>query len=1112
MKTKRLIVLLFLFLASLTKAQDRTVEGKVTSIEGEELPGVNILIKGSDVGAVTDINGNYKIVAGDDAVLIFSYVGYAPQEVRVGTQSKVDVRLEESFQELGEVVITALGIERETKTLTYAQQTVDAENMKKARTPNFLQGLSGSAAGLQVVNSGTATGSTRVIIRGINSISGNNQPLFVLDGIPLDQTDQNSDQGSWGGSDSFAPYDYGDPLSNINPDDIESIEVLKGASASALYGSRANNGVILITTKTGQSSDGWGVSLNSNTMFTTVAQWPERQYMYGAGDMNRITPDGNEYANGSKVYDPANPGLVNINSNPRQGYAHGMPLTGFDVIGYNGETMPYSASPDGLKGLYQTGTMFTNGVSLDKSHKNGSFRLGYTNTIGEWLMDDREKVNRHNISLRATQNLTDNLNVDASMYYTYDEITNRVPVNGSLRAPGNTTVYWQPTMNHDNMNPYKDDLGFGYPFQAGDGTIGNPFWNLYENGNQDENNRIMSKIKMNYEIIDGFNVIGSVNGDFNAMSGYTFENPGAPYGDGNGRYAQFNQTTANWNYELLTTFNKDINDLSLSAMAGTNSWRYNLSRLEVVNEQLIRKNMFSTNNNAGVSQSFPRNSQRVLNSVFGSVNVGYKGIVFFDGTLRSEWSSTLPEENNPFIYPSLGTSFIFSEVLPENNILSFGKARLSWAVVGNSADPYKTIDVTNYGGIFGSAPYVSFLNNQPNPVALKRNSSLRNEETRSIEFGVEGKLFNNKVDFNFTYYSTESSSNILQGSTSVVTGFTEKIENVGVITNKGVELFLGANVLDGPVKWDIGVNYSHNRGHVKTLSENIPFVVLNDWGGSFAQIRAVQGEPYGQIYASGPLRNANGEVIIPSTQPQAWGSPGVPVYLNSPIEALGNAQPDWIGGVRNSVSYKGFSLNVLFDIKVGGDILSMSHARSTQFGLTPETLEGRDEFTFSNRILGENNEERAGRGIDGTDYHRGDRVQGALFDGVLHTVNEDGSYTSIDQPNNIYVAPGSQFNTTGIPNKYFWGWIDHRWSVFDASYVKLRELSLGYSLSNEMLAKTPFNNVTLSIVGRNLAILHQNTPNGIDPEASTNSGNGQGLEFGSFLPTRSVGFNLNFSF
>ncbi|GAL68388.1 putative outer membrane protein [Jejuia pallidilutea] len=1027
---------------------------------------------------MTDFDGNFSLDVPRTGVLVISYIGFESKEVVLGNSNQIKIQLNQSTEELDEIVVTALGVKREARSLTSAQQTVNTEGLKEARTTNFAAALSGVAAGVQVTNAQTASGSNRVTIRGVTSLSGNNQPLYVLDGVPLDQTLGDEQSGAWGNAVTYAPVDYGDPISSLNPDDIEGIEVLKGASASALYGSRAANGVILITTKKGTKKKGMGVTINSNTTLQTVNQFPDYQYQYGSGSLGSVAINPTFVR---EIDGVSYPTLVGQNS------AYGGPLLGYDVIEYDGTIGTYSSRPDNIRELYKTGVTNILGVQLSQANDNSTFRLGYTYTDGDWIMDRQDQIERHNITLRATSKLSDRLSVDASMIYIKNNVTNRVVENGSPRNPSQNYIQMHPNMYRGNLTPWKDENGNA--FRTGNVWLSNPYWNINENTNEDDNGRFIGRFDLTYNIIKDWDVTAKVNADIRNSEGFQYYAPGATY-DIDGSYSAYNNKSENWNFELISTYRKNFDKLSLVAIAGANSWKFNFSRRNAIINQLLFPDVLSLSNNAGDPLVEEFDSERVLNSVFGSVNLGYNNTVYLDISARSEWSSTLSLENNNFTYGSAGMSLIFSKLTGTNNIFSFGKLRGSVAEVGNSATPYQVFDTYLYGGNFQGIPWVS-------PFNTKNRLDLKNETTRSFEVGLETKFLKNRISLNATYYKTSSFDQILNGPVSPTTGFTSSVINAGEITNKGFEVYLNARVIDSRFKWDIDLNWSNNESFVEEIDPQVPRVILNQWGGR-TRIVADEGQPYGNIVTSDFRRDENGIPVINPLNGKPFEVPDV---------VVGNFQPDWIGSVRNSFKYKGFYLNVLVDVKKGGDLFSGSFLRANQFGTHAATLAGRDEFLLSNRIIGEQNNERRGEGLFGNEYIQ-IRDQGAIYPGNLAVWADSDGDGTFDwepgtEPNNIYLPP-SQVQGT------IWQYTSQ--AVFDASYVKLREMVFGFNFPKRLTDKTPFTTISTSIVGRNLWIIHQNTPKGIDPESNSTSGNGQGLEFGSFLPNSTFGLNVNLSF
>lgn len=1066
---KKLILLSgLLCLHAFLFAQGVAISGLVTDETGEGLPGVNVVKKGTAIGTITDINGSYQLEVEDpeNSILAFSSVGYITEEFTVGNLNVINVTLTQDITRLSEIVVSAFGLQRETKSLVYARQGVETEDLIEARTNNFVQGLAGKAAGVQITSSQIPTGSNRVIIRGNNSLTGNNQPLYVVDGIPLDnpQGDQNVSVWNSGGD-----IDYGNPISQINASDIENIEILKGPNAAALYGSRAANGVILITTKKGTTTKGVGISFNHNTMFTQNSEYPDFQYVYGSGNAFKT-------AQNSNAIDKAT-GLPTVGSYTS---AYGSPLLGYDVLGWNGEVIPYTADRDNVRDLYQVGTNYTNNISFDKAWDKSSIRISYTNTNAEWTIKDMEEQKRHNFSLKAITQIGKKLKLETTILYTNDNVRNRVYQNGSNRNPANNYMYMHPNMNTANLTPYKDEKGNAFNFT---GPFHNPLWNLYENYNQDYTNRLIGNIGLTYDIVDGLNFRGRIMGDLRFVKGEEFNNMGASY-DADGLYRAFDENNYNWNYEGIFNYNKTFNDFSITALLGGNLWDVSRSSRTATIGSLLLPEVASLSNAASPAEVREVDITKRIGSAFGSVSVGYRGIIYLDLTGRNDWSSTLPKENNSYFYPSAGTSFVFSELMPNNNVLSFAKLRASWAQVGSDADPYRINTTYNYGGNYQSVAW-TFLGE------TKNNEQLKPEITTSKEIGLEAMFLENRVGFNLTYYNSSTINQIISAQVTPTTGFNAQVYNAGEITNKGWEIFLNARVLDGAFKWDIDLNYSKNESLVVSLIEGVDAFEMRRWFN--VTVNAEVGQPYGTIRGNMGARDAEGHILVKSN--------GRVIPIANSL--LGNATPDWLAGITNRFSYKGFSLSVLFDMKKGGDVYSGGMLKQTNFGIHALTLEGRDEYYMSSIILGENNNERKGVGLYGNPYVD-DRVKGAIYeDSYLGVVDPDtGDWIAGEKSENYISVQPYNYDRLNSQERI----------VYDASYVKLREVIFGYTLPNSLLANVPFTNVRVSLVGRNLATLHRNTPWGIDPEAGTTSGNGVGIEYGSFLPTASYGFNINFSF
>ncbi len=1079
-------LLLFLF-PILIFSQDKIIKGKVVDKAGLGIPGVTVVLKDSNTATTTNFDGDYSIATGKikNGILVFSYIGYTTKNMIFNNQTNtINVSLSESQQLLEEVVVTALGIKREKKSLVYATQTIDTQDMTEARSTNFLNALSGKAAGVQIVKSGTPTGSTRVVIRGLTSVTGDNQPLYVIDGIALDSGQGDGSVSVWndgGKNTAVSDIDYGSPLSHINPDDIDSIDILKGPNAAALYGSRASNGVVLITTKKGKTSSSLGVTINSNSSYITNREYPYYQYVYGSGSGGRLVSS-------AAGIDPVTglPSVAGINSYR----AYGALMLGQDIMGFTGTQSKYLPKPNNIKELYQMGVVTTNSVAIDKGGDLGSFRLSFANTSGDHVMENLEVQKKNNLTFRGSQKISKSLTTDISVLYTNNKVKNRTYQNGSERNPANNYMYMLPDMGKDNLLPYKTDenVAFAAP---GNGPFKNPYWNLYENSNQDEANNLIGNVTLNWEILKGLSLKSKVNGSVNLVQGEEFNNMGAAY-DPDGFYRTFNNQTQNWNYEAILNYNKKFEDFSIVALLGTNRFDLTSSQRQTRINSLLLRDVRSLSNSNGIPEVIEIDARKRINSGFSSLSLGYKNTYFMDVTARNDWSSTLPSNNNSYFYPYIGGSFIFSELIPKNDILTYGKIRGSYAQVGNDTKPYNTITNYQYGGLYNGSAWLAYQ-------TTRNNSDLKPELTSSNEFGIETRLFKNRVSLSATYYESSTINQIIAAQTSSTSGFSSQFFNAGEIRSKGMEFVFSGKIIDNSFKWAVDLNWSKNESLVVSLIDGVDRLSLRTWFNVnvFAEVGKPLGELRGNVQARDP---ETGIPLVLENGRVAWKQ----------NEVLGNAQPDWIGGLKNSFSYNGFSLNVLLDAKIGGEMYSGTMLKTVNQGAHADTYAGRDEFLFSSVIMGETNDERFGRGLYGNTYADSDRIKGRQYAGsAISTTDANGNLVAKRDANGNIVYSNAFIS----PETYgFDGLNDQLRFTYDASYVKLREITLGYTFPNKFLKKTPFKRAKFSLVGRDLWTIYRNTPQGIDPEAGTTSGNGQGIEYGSFLPTRTLGININLGF
>lgn len=1025
-------------------AQSNTGEitGSVQDESGKRLDNVSVtaFLNGNAQATATVTNGKgifhlRNLVIGQVYTVTVSSVGYETETIKnVATTAKpssITVQLKESSATLNQVVVTALGIKRETKSLTYSRQSVDVNTLNETKSPNLINALSGKVAGLQVVPSGFNTGSARVVIRGNNSLTGNNQPLFVVDGMPIDNSA--GDAGS---------LDYGNNAADINPADIENIEVLKGPNASALYGSRAANGVILITTKKGSSK--FRVSLNANVQFQTLTEFPQYQNAYGVGtsfyiDNTHTIPVGS----------------VNYRS-------WGSPMLGQPYVALNGENKPYLPHPSNVKAFYSTAHLFTNSVAVEGGSATTTYRLGYTNYAGTSVVKGFNEDDKHSIDLRLTNSFAKWISLDAIVNFVHDLVHNRQYANSNGRNPTNLYTHMARSTELSELLPYEDpvtgkEIGTHRNFS-------NPYWVIHKNPNDDTKDRVIATVAPEIKFTSWLKFNGRLGTDLLWWDGYEFNDIGSVIaGNPDGYLRTFNTKQSNVNLEGLFSANKRFNQFSIVANAGASRFTSDYEFRQTSVNSLLQPGLINLSN----AKEFPSVSQaerkRQLNSVFGSLSLGYHDYAFLDITGRNDWSSTLPEGHNSYFYPSLGGTLIVSDLLHlQNKWLSFAKLRASVAAVGNDTDPYRLDQTFSFNGFFNGAPLASLSTTMNNP-------GLKPEKTTSYEYGIDLRLLKNRISLTATHYHSATTDQIITAQVPASSGYKQRIYNAGKVENWGDELSLSGKVIDQKnFSWESGLNFARNNSLVVSLVDSIDRFVLNN-NSSYIYVYAQVGKPYAYLRGLGVARDAAGHRLIDN---------GGGLLTKDPDMAFGTANPDWIGGFRNTFRFGAFNLSVLLDVKKGGKIYSGSYSRMLTNGVAAETLYGRDDYYRHTVIYGENGSELSG---------------GAIWD----------AYYADGTKNTKYVSP--QNYEYARPNYA-------EFVMFDASYVKLRELSIGYNLPANILTRTPLKSARFSLVGRNLAILYRNTPKGIDPEASSTSGNGQGIENGSLPPNSIYGFNLNLTF
>jgi TonB-linked SusC/RagA family outer membrane protein len=1061
MKRRLTYLLLCLIVgAGLATAQTARITGSVISAEDNEpVIGAAVIVKGTTIGTVTAFDGSFTLDVPTDArTLVVSYIGLKTREVSVS--ANVRVVLEPDAQAIDEVVVTALGISREKKALGYAVTEVKGDELLKTRggVSNPINALQGKVAGLQIQGGpGSIGGSSKVIIRGVKSISGSNQPLFVIDGVPIEGKDYNSvdTQRGAGG------FDYGNLIQDLNPDDIENISVLKGPNASALYGSRATNGVIMITTKKGERNAGYGVTFNSSIGFETVNKLPKLQRLYGGGyDFYDININGQDYLYPVMEED--------VSWGPR--YEGQDVLTWYDLAKWevggkvgNPSTSKWQAPENDIDKFFETGVSFVNSLSVSQATDRASVRLSYTNSDLKGYMPN-SSLNKNIFNVAASTTSADKkLEIFTNLTYMNNAATGR-PETGY--GDNNVVVKFLQWGHRElDMKQAKDLYKYPDGSQVTWNRIfwddpspmysNNPYWSRYMNYQNDERNRIYGNVGLSFAITDFLKLQYKANLDFYVDK--QFER-NAVYSQEESKYKEISRQQRELNHEFLLSFNKTSGLFSYSANVGANlmSRRYEYVYGETVGG-LVLPEFYNLSNSSSLARGYNRREDKAINSVFASATVGYRSMVYLDASIRNDWSSTLPKDNNSYMYPSITGSFIFSEVLKESNPwLSFGKLRLGLAQVGSDTDPYQTMDLYVFNNSISSTPgYI--------PSNTKRNPDLKPEITTSYEAGLEAAVLNNRLGVELTLYSSETRDQIIPLTISGTTGYSYSVVNTGLMTNKGVEARVyGTPVQTRDFSWESSLVLASNKNKVVKLLDGVTYYRLTN-APFKVEIGANEGEEYGDIMGTDYLYDDNGNKIIQANGTYAYTDKNV---------SIGNIYPDFTGGWSNTFHYKNIDLSVLIDFSRGGHYFSTSYMWGMYSGIFEESA-----------AINENGKNIRDAVADGG----GILLEGVLADGTPNTKRISGELYG----SQVYSGPASQ-------------------SVFRSDYVKLREINLGYTipLKGGLFIKS----LRLSAYGRNLAVWGPDVKH-FDPEmAVTNSGNIQGVEGGILPSVASYGLNLTVKF
>lgn len=1065
-------------------AQGRTVTGKVTSeTDGSAVPGVNVVLKSTSTGTVTDIDGNYTIkVPEEGGTLVFSFIGMQSKEVDVGDRSVVDVALTSDIKQLTEVVVTAVGIEREKKALGYSVERVEGEKVQQVAEPDPLRALEGKVPGVNISGSSGAPGSaTRITIRGNSSMLGNNQPLFVVDGIPYNNDNNRIFTGLGDGA------AYGSRIGDIDPNNIESINVLKGAAAAALYGSRASNGVVLITTKTGNakaSRKGLEVEFNGSFGLEKIANLPDYQNVYGTG-----TNFNYQQANGSwgAPFIGTRP-YANTDSIPHW-YA-GRP----GMEQFNGVMVPYRAYPDNVKDLFETGKLIDNSISVSAGGENTALRATVSNTIHDGFVPSTE-FKRTSFSVGGSANLANNFYVSGKVTYVKSDQEAVQSGVGSLGS-NNQSAFARALYLGRNWDvqgqPYQNPVDMGSEFMVGRGQADNPYWSYENAGYISNTNRANANLSLGYDVLDWLNVTYKFGINTYNQKQKDFIRPGSTGANGLGRVTTYDISNEEIESNLLVTLNHTFyEDFNVRAIFG-----HNVNQ-RTTNGQLIQGTEYvvfdiddldNTNNVVPFGGTY---EQRRLWGVYADLSVGYKDWAFLGLTARNDWSSTLPLDNNSYFYPAITGSVVISDALGlTSDLISNIKVRGGWSEVGSDTDPYQLVPVYLINDTYNVSPYpTADLPFTPTGGATsaggtlsntERDPNLKPERTREYEGGVDLGLFNDRIILNATYYKRTTIDQIAGVSLPSSTGFQQLLTNFGEVENEGVEIGLDLTPVSLPsgLIWNIYGTFTHNRNIVVSLEEGVDEVTLNNVGygaqffsgGPSAVLRP--GEEYGLIKGSVNVRDDEGNLLIDPSNGQ--------MIRDTDPAIIGNPNPDFIVGITNTISYKGISLSAVFDWRQGGDL-------------------------YSNTVLS-----MLGRGVTELNV---DREMNKIIPGVY------GDPTTLEP---IRGDNGEKFeNRTMVEENTLWFGetfainAANEWSVYDATVYRLREVTLSYRFPRALLEKTPFGRARVSVTGRNLWYYAPNFPEhtNYDPEVNQfQNSNVQGIEYSATPTTERYSFNLNFTF
>ena len=1059
-------------------AQVTTVRGIVTTEEdGEPVIGASVIVKGTSLGTVTDVNGRFELSGLPPSAtrLLISYISLMAKEVAIAPQ--VSVTLKSDTHLLDEVVVTALGISREKKALGYTAQEVKQDALVQGKDNNLLNSLSGKIAGVRITNTQGDVGSSRIVIRGETSIAGENQPLFIVDGIPVDNSQLNARSSG---------RDFKNAIADLNPEDIKTLTVLKGPNAAALYGARAAHGAIVITTKGGDKRQkGIGITLHSSTQVSFVATLPEFQNLFGQGAGGRFS-----YVDGKGA--GVNDG-VDESWGPRLDIGLLIPQfdSPLDADG-NRVATPWVSHPNNVRDYFRMGISTNNGISVARGDDKYQFRVGYNYEKQVSIVPDAG-TNKTNISLNTDYHLAKWIVVGATanyIVYTAPSLPGSATPSGSNVRSNSPMLQFLWFGRQVDTNSLKAD----YTRNWNSSYYDNPFWSASYNTQSQERHRLIGDLHAEFRLTDGLNVRFRTSTDWyndrrKSKVKWGSAGAGSPYGS----YAEDAYTVKENNTEVLATYIKQLNkNWGIDALLGFNVRNKQYENNYQAAPRLAVADLYTLTNSRDPltsSNDFYRLRQYGL---YGSIQLDYRRWAFLNITGRNDWSSTLPVDNNSYFYPSVTASVLLSEAFGwRSKAVNDLKIRGGWSQVGADANPYQLATVFTSETAFNGNPLQSSS-------TIGMNPNLKPEKTSSIEAGFEAAFWDNRLYLDFTYYKTDSLNQILKLATTAASGYTSQVRNAGHIRNRGYEIQLGAVPIQTSkgFRWNLDLNYGANSSKVVKLDDE-GLITSYQLYSSGIQILASVSEAYGTLFGTSYVRDANGNVVVDAN--------GLP-KISTTNKTLGKFTPDWTGGISNTFSYRSLSLSFLIDASVGGSIFSNTNKTGKYTGVLANTLSGRDAehggLWYYTDAMGNNV-----RLPESPSYSvSSDGLYYAQVNGQSTRVYQDGIMVE------GVTESGSKNEEVVSAEKYY-----HRIysiaeaNVYDASYVKLREVALSYRLPRLWTQKLHLQEASVTLTGRNLWTIYKSVPN-IDPESALTTGNAQGVEAYSLPTTRSFGVNLSVKF